>query len=128
MKFQVVAMSLLPFLLQFSHGLRFSFFNSFGGLFFKAQGVFMRVCFVYKSDYPWDVRVEKLVQSIINNGHEVFLVCRNIDKKPLRETYEGIHMRRLFFFQSFNRQVYNFVTVPFYLNLFWLYYIIKCVK
>ena len=38
----------------------------------------MRILKIYDGDYPWDVRVEKITQSLLGAGHEVRLLCRNL--------------------------------------------------
>ena len=57
----------------------------------------MKVLFVWDSDYPWDIRVEKICNTLTENGWEVHLVCRNKLRRPLNETYEGISIHRLSF-------------------------------
>jgi glycosyltransferase involved in cell wall biosynthesis len=37
----------------------------------------LRILKVFDGDYPWDVRVEKVVGSLLAAGHEVRLLCRN---------------------------------------------------
>jgi len=47
----------------------------------------VRICFVYDSEYPWDVRVEKMCRTLHSHGHQVFLVCRNRQARPLRSPF-----------------------------------------
>ena len=88
----------------------------------------MKICFVYQSDYPWDVRVEKLVQSIRSRGHEVFLVSRNIKRRARTEVVDDINMRRLPFFPAIPTAMNKMISIPFYFNPLWFYYIMKCVR
>ena len=37
----------------------------------------MKILMVFDGDYPWDVRIEKVTRSLMGEGHEVLLVCRN---------------------------------------------------
>ena len=37
----------------------------------------MRVLMIYDGDYPWDVRVEKMLGSFTQAGHRVTLLARN---------------------------------------------------
>ena len=55
----------------------------------------MRCLFVYKEEYPWDVRVEKIIKSLLNARHDVVLVCRNLESAPTEESGEGFLIRRL---------------------------------
>ncbi len=60
----------------------------------------MNICFVYKEDYPWDVRVEKIVMSLARSGHDVTVVARNLKHLPQRDNSQGFAIRRL---PSFSR-------------------------
>lgn len=55
---------------------------------------------VWDGNYPWDVRVEKILNTLNAWGHETHLVCRNSNAQPRRETHNGTHLRRLFAFRD----------------------------
>ena len=55
----------------------------------------MNILFLWDSDYPWDIRVEKICNTLIENGHEVHLVCRNKSRKSTEEIYQGISIHRI---------------------------------
>jgi glycosyltransferase involved in cell wall biosynthesis len=55
----------------------------------------MRVCKIWDADYPWDVRVEKVVDSLTAGGHAVDLVCRNQMRRASRETIGSLTIHRL---------------------------------
>ena len=57
----------------------------------------MRILKVYDGEYPWDVRVEKIVGSLISAGHEVRLVCRNRrgDPRHWNACSSGLELARL---------------------------------
>lgn len=59
------------------------------------RGVFVNFCLLYKEDYPWDVRVEKIANALVRNGHSVTIVCRNLDAKVKTEDMDNIHIRRI---------------------------------
>jgi glycosyltransferase involved in cell wall biosynthesis len=40
---------------------------------------------VWDAEYPWDVRVEKVAGALTRRGHEVHIVARNRDSRPLHE-------------------------------------------
>lgn len=88
----------------------------------------MRVLIVYKEDYPWDVRVEKLAKSLVSRGHEVLIFCRNLDQKPVFEYQDNICIRRLprtTKYPSFIRKLVNF---PLWLNPLWAIGILKAMN
>ena len=37
------------------------------------------ILYIWQSTYPWEVRAEKLTDSLILAGHDVSLLCRKID-------------------------------------------------
>jgi glycosyltransferase involved in cell wall biosynthesis len=55
----------------------------------------MRICKIWDADYPWDIRVEKVVRSLIEAGHVVDLVCRNQARRRCLESNGGLTIRRL---------------------------------
>jgi glycosyltransferase involved in cell wall biosynthesis len=55
----------------------------------------VRICKIWDADYPWDVRVEKIVSSLNEAGHEVHLVCRNLARRPAYERLEDMQIHRL---------------------------------
>jgi glycosyltransferase involved in cell wall biosynthesis len=84
-----------------------------------------RICFVYKEDYPWDVRVEKIVKSCVGNGKSVVLLCRNLKRLSRSESDGSFTIERL---PTFGGRLLNqLLTAPFFLNPIWVFYIFKCV-
>jgi len=55
----------------------------------------MNIVGVYGEDYPWDVRVEKLLRGCLDAGHRVRLVCRNLKRRSLVEDADGIECHRV---------------------------------
>ncbi|MCP4571090.1 MAG: glycosyltransferase family 4 protein [bacterium] len=55
----------------------------------------MKIIGVYGEDYPWDVRVEKLLRGCLDAGHQVRLVCRNLERRALVEDVDGIGCHRV---------------------------------
>jgi glycosyltransferase involved in cell wall biosynthesis len=45
----------------------------------------MRILKFFDGPYPWDVRVEKVTDTLLGAGHEVALVCRNRGALPRKE-------------------------------------------
>jgi len=55
----------------------------------------MRILGIYSEDYPWDVRVEKILGGVARRGHHVELVCRNLGRAPSKEVVNDIKCRRV---------------------------------
>lgn len=55
----------------------------------------MRTLAIYDGDYPWDIRVEKLLKTFRSAGHEVMLMARNQQRRPAEEVLDGVQIRRL---------------------------------
>ncbi|MCK4305854.1 MAG: glycosyltransferase family 4 protein [Candidatus Eisenbacteria sp.] len=55
----------------------------------------MTILAVYGADYPWDVRVEKLLSGFLTHGYEIHLVCRNLARRPSRERVDGFICHRI---------------------------------
>lgn len=85
----------------------------------------MRIGLVWDSEYPWDVRVEKITRSFIKAGHEVHLICRNRTALVRYELVEGLHIHRL---PHAGKQLDKITSFPFFGNPVWLTSIQKIVK
>jgi len=83
------------------------------------------ILLVWTADYPWDVRVEKVSDSLIAAGFEVHIACRNIDKRQCSELYRGLHIHRL---PTFPGVFNSLFTVPFFLNPVWLFHLYRTIK
>jgi len=75
---------------------------------------------VWDSDYPWDIRVEKICSTLINYGYEVHLVCRNRHRRVPEEIYEGIHIHRLPFLSSDLGRLNDLFSFPAFFSPVWL--------
>ena len=78
----------------------------------------MRILGLYSEDYPWDVRIEKILGGLAGRGHDIHLVCRNLKRSAGSETNNGLNCRRVlgpdvgFFWQSV-------LSIPAYFNPVW---------
>ena len=75
----------------------------------------MRILKLYDGDYPWDVRVEKMLRSVVAAEHEVTLLARNRHGLPRHETLAdpaGVRMHRL--------PPGGLSTFPFFANPIWV--------
>lgn len=86
----------------------------------------MNILYVWDADYPWDIRTEKITKTFAENNHDVHIVCRNLNKLILNETFEGVWIHRLSFVQ--NNRLNKILSFPFPLNPLWLLKIIQVVK
>jgi glycosyltransferase involved in cell wall biosynthesis len=48
------------------------------------------ILYVWKSGYPWDVRVEKICKSLVNSGYKVVLLARWNGEEKQKEEHEGV--------------------------------------
>lgn len=55
----------------------------------------MKICKIWDADYPWDIRVEKVANSLAAAGHTVDLVCRNQARRERREWNGSFTIHRL---------------------------------
>jgi glycosyltransferase involved in cell wall biosynthesis len=77
----------------------------------------MKIGIIWKNDYPWDVRVEKIARSLRAGGHDVCILSANAQGRAGCETLDGLHIRRLPATPS--RWLNAVISTPFYLNPFW---------
>lgn len=80
----------------------------------------MKALFVWDSDYPWDIRVSKICQTLLDNGVEMHLVCRNKLRRPTEELYEGIHLHRIPFLPERLGRMNDIFCFPLFFSPIWL--------
>lgn len=88
----------------------------------------MNVCFVYKEDYPWDVRVEKIINTLVDQGHKVDLVCQNRKQLAPHENEKKFTIHRLPRTASWPKPIQALINLALWFNPFWLYLIFKTAK
>ncbi|QCF26285.1 glycosyltransferase family 4 protein [Hydrocarboniclastica marina] len=81
----------------------------------------MRCILVYKEDYPWDVRVEKIAKSLGEAGHDVTILCSNLGRKDKHEQCEHFDIRRLPSFKGLPDALVKWLHMPFWFNPVWLW-------
>jgi glycosyltransferase involved in cell wall biosynthesis len=86
------------------------------------------IIIVYKEDYPWDVRVEKLAKSLSESGNSVTIVARNLDQKPTKEVINGLRISRLPRTNRLPKVLRKLANIPLWFNPIWLYTILKAIK
>ncbi|MCX6153958.1 MAG: glycosyltransferase [Candidatus Kapabacteria bacterium] len=72
-----------------------------------------RILVVWKGQYPWDVRIQKLCQALIESGSELMLLCRWNGEAEEREIVDNIPVRRAGF------QKHSALTLPIPINPYW---------
>jgi len=87
----------------------------------------MTVCYVYQDQYPWDIRVEKIVNSISSNSIETFIVSRNRDELSTHEQLgENLYVNRLP--KISNKIIRNICNFPAFFSPFWILSILSVIK
>lgn len=87
----------------------------------------MSICYIYQDQYPWDIRVEKIVSSLASNGYEMHIISMNRTGLPVEEKIgENIFVKRLpKGLGNFSRRLINF---PAFFSPFWIATIFITVK
>jgi glycosyltransferase involved in cell wall biosynthesis len=80
----------------------------------------MRICKIWDADYPWDIRVEKIVCSLVAAGHTVDLVCRNQARQQRYERDGNFAIHRLPAFPSTPQAVHTLCNFPYPVNPVWI--------
>lgn len=88
----------------------------------------MKIAVIWDSDYPWDVRVEKVAKALISSGNEVHLICRNEKMKKVYDKIDSINIHRLGVYVKFSRWLNSFLTFPAFFNPIWLFKIGKVIR
>ncbi len=74
---------------------------------------------IWDSEYPWDVRVEKVCATLAAAGHQVELVCRNRRREPLVEAHPGLRIHRMPVLESWPRRLERASSFPAFPNPRW---------
>ncbi|MEI6090980.1 MAG: glycosyltransferase [bacterium] len=81
-----------------------------------------KALYIYKSKYPWDIRVEKICKSLIISGYEVTILARYSGEENTNEIIDGIKVIR------FGKGLPNLFSAPFFFSPFWKNVINKTIK
>ncbi len=77
----------------------------------------MNILYIWDSDYPWDVRVEKICTTLSTNGHKVHIAARNLKKLPECEISNGIAIHRIKAYQ--NDRINYALSFPVFFSPIW---------
>jgi len=80
----------------------------------------MVVCHVWDSEYPWDVRAEKVSLALTEAGHEVHIVARNRDARPTTEVLPEGTVHRMHPLPLVGRRANSTLGFPAFFNPRWL--------
>lgn len=88
----------------------------------------MRICKIWDADYPWDIRVEKVAESLSAAGHAVHLVCRNLGRLARVEPTGTFTIHRLPVLPRAFGRLHAVGNFPHPLNPVWMRAIEKVVR
>jgi glycosyltransferase involved in cell wall biosynthesis len=81
----------------------------------------VEVVIVYKEDYPWDVRVEKIALTLKSFGFNVSIISKNTERKPNFEKINGLEIYRLPKFRTLPAILAKLLQAPIWFNPLWIY-------
>ncbi|MBZ5638250.1 MAG: glycosyltransferase family 4 protein [Acidobacteriia bacterium] len=87
----------------------------------------MNIVAVYAEDYPWDIRVEKLLVGFQNAGHTTHLVCRNRALRPANERVGNILCKRVPA-PVLPRALASLISTPAFFNPMWAAAVRRCIR
>lgn len=82
---------------------------------------------VWSADWPWDVRINKQIKSLLASNFEVHILCRNSTYIEEEEVFENLRIHRIKNITK-NIKLNNILTTPIYLNPLWAWHIFKIVR
>jgi glycosyltransferase involved in cell wall biosynthesis len=82
-----------------------------------------RVMYVWYADYPWDVRVQKVIVGLRRHGWSVDVVARNKRNLASQETVDGAVIHRLRSIRLLGRSLDGLLSFPAFLNPRWIAHI-----
>jgi glycosyltransferase involved in cell wall biosynthesis len=84
--------------------------------------------FIWDSDYPWDIRVEKICDTLLTNRWDVHIVCRNESRHPPEDTYRGTKIHRIGLPDWIPKWINSMITFPAFFNPLWLFRILRAIR
>jgi len=88
----------------------------------------MNICKIWDADYPWDIRVEKVCDSLTEAGHTVHLVCRNQARRQRLEEHGRFTIHRLPSISPAFGPVHTLCNFPFPMNSVWIHAIASVIR
>lgn len=85
-----------------------------------------QILMLLQSDFPPDIRLEKEIQALNENGYLVYLLCNNKSNKARIEAYGNkFRVLRLPHFRFGGRNLQPILAMPVFFNPIWLLFTIK---
>lgn len=86
----------------------------------------MKILYIWDADYPWDVRVEKICNTLVMNGYEVHIAARNLRKLSEQENIEGLYIHRL---KIWGNDLLNYIlSFPVFFSPIWRRFIDNIIR
>jgi glycosyltransferase involved in cell wall biosynthesis len=87
----------------------------------------MKILKIWFSEYPWDVRVEKIINALLTDNHEVHLLCRN-NRGEKRNDKNKFNIHRLPYIKKGKNRLNKIINFPAFFNPIWFFEIMRCIK
>ena len=88
----------------------------------------MNYYIVYKEEYPWDVRVEKIAKTLLRPGDRVTIVARNNNSEPVLDVDGNVEIVRLPKFEYVPYFLIKILNIALFFNPFWFITIFRSVE
>lgn len=88
----------------------------------------MKIGMVLRVEFPPDIRVEKEAKSLIEQNHQVYLLCSYSDSKPSHDNYNNIIIRRNKPISWIKNKIHNLLTKILFINWYWYEFINEIVE
>lgn len=76
---------------------------------------------VYKEDYPWDVRVEKIILALSSFGKDVLVLSNNIGNRETESNGQSCRIFRIPAMAWMPRRISNVFKLPIWFNPIWVF-------
>lgn len=86
-----------------------------------------KILFIWQGDWPWDIRIDKQIKSLINSGNDVAILARNTRHEKNFEIIDNVKIHRINNFST-NEYFDNVLSTPFFLNPMWIIKMYKIFK
>jgi hypothetical protein len=77
------------------------------------------VLILWDADYPWDVRVQKVGETLAQHGWSVHVLARNLKRRATEELIGPMQIHRLKALPSWLGALNDFVSFPAFINPIW---------
>ena len=77
------------------------------------------VLLVWDADYPWDIRVEKVGETLARHGYSVHVLARNLKRGPVEDRTGTLQVHRLRPLPAWMGRLNDFISFPAFINPVW---------